>query len=202
MNSNKHFNKRQAINSLGKVLCPLKTELFFVPRFALWQLPKTQKNFSGGICSWCTWLLLKQVVFHFPSASPLGKTLFCHFHFSLMFFRVYGVEIGSEKEWSVVSLSCRTFRGTVVTKDVIQSPVRKGEGPFIYLNISRAYTGWQMQQPLADLSLLQRPLYPVMSQMALDIWALRDKTFWGELLGHLGDLWANHVFNLPNDILC
>lgn len=59
-----------------------------------------------------------------------------------------------------------------------------------------------MQQPLADLSLLKRPLYPVASQVALDIWALGDKTFWEELLWHLGDLWASHFFNLLNGSLC
>lgn len=60
-----------------------------------------------------------------------------------------------------------------------------------------------MEQPLADLSLLQRLLlYPVVSQVALDIWALGDKTFQEELLEHLGDLWASHFFNLLNDLLC
>lgn len=59
-----------------------------------------------------------------------------------------------------------------------------------------------MQQPLANLSLLQKPLYPVVSQMALDIWALGDKTFWEELLGHLGDLWTSHFLNLLSDLLC
>lgn len=128
INSNKRFNKSQAINSPGRVLCPLKTELLHFPHFILWQMPNTQKeDFSDGMWNWCIWLLLKQVVSHFQPVPALWGKL-SSVIFTLLFF-----EIGSKKRVAC-SLSCKTFCGTVVTKDAIQLPVGKSEG-YIYSSL-------------------------------------------------------------------
>lgn len=80
-------------------------------------------------------------LFFISPVPALGKHCSVAFILVLHSLEFNDFELGSKEEWSADLLSCRTFCGIVVTKDVMQLPVGKSEGPFIYLKISRAYTG-------------------------------------------------------------
>lgn len=140
-----------------------------------------KEDFSGGIYD----CISNRLFFISPVPALWGKP--CSVTFILVWcsLEFNGVETGRRKEGSAVLHSYITSCGTAVTKDVIQLPVRKSEGPFIYWRISRTYTGWQMRLQQTWV-LLQRPLDPAVSEMALDIWAAGEKSFGRSSCGILG----------------
>lgn len=128
INSNKHsFNKRQAINSLGRMLCPLNTELFYFPILFSDRCQTHKRRISVMACGAGVYDCFSNRLFLISPVPALWGKL-CSVIFILMFF-----EIGSKKRVAC-SLSCKTFCGAVVTKDVIQLPAGKREG-FIYSHL-------------------------------------------------------------------
>lgn len=84
---------------------------------------------------------------------------------------------------------------------MVQLPVRKSERPFICLNVSRTYTGWQMRQPAVDLSSSAEATGSCWIPNGTRHLGYWGKTFWEKFLQHLGNLWARHPFSLLIHVL-